>query len=362
MDIATGEKNKTTLHTNASGVESVAVLRFVRQLSVKLKAGLSVEKCLAALATETRHRWLRGACLAMHADVVKGGPLSQAMRGRGALFDACVVGLVERGEQTRKLRTALASAADYLEYKGRLEGALRGAVARPLDALLYVLLATFIATVVLSFLVKEALPAVGTGQVAVATALDRVALSVSEIVRAAWPFVGVFGLLCFVAVRLLPRHPSTRAGIDALALRLPLVGAATRSTAVAVLARTVGIWMQAGNGLAQAMEIAAITTHNQSMRQHIAETMQKIQKGRPYIDALVEAGFLRLGDVTAVQGAERRGELGALMLTLADDREREAVAEVRTLRTVAHMIVVVVLGLAIAGVVLTLYLPVFVAR
>jgi type IV pilus assembly protein PilC len=359
--MATGEERAKTWHRNLSAAEVEAGLRFARQFQVKLQAGLSVEKCLAALAADTRNRRLRRACVAMHGAVLKGSPLSQAMGGQGTLFDDCVVGLVERGEQTRKLRAALASVADYLEHKGRLEGALQGAIAQPLGALSFVLLATFIATVVLSFLAKEVMPAAGPGQHAAATAAERIAFSVSEVVRSAWPFVGAFGLVCFLALRLLPRHPSTRAGLDALALKLPLVGVAVRSTAVAVFARTVGIRMQAGSTLAEAMEVAATTARNLSVRQRIFATMHKIENGRPYIDALVEDGLLRLGDVAAMQSAERRGELGTLMLSLAGDREREAAADVKTLRALAHTLVVVLLGLAIGGVVLTLYVPVFVA-
>ena len=359
MDIVAGEK--TTAQQDLS-VGTEYVLRFVRQFSVKLKAGLSLDKCLAALGPETRNRRLRLMCSEMREAIAKGGSLSQAMRGQGTMFDACVVGLIERGEQTRNLRAALASVADYLDSRGRLEKALRGAVGQPLDVLLFVLLAIFIATVVLSFLVKEFVPVTSAGQHVALTILDRIAFTISKAVRVAWPFVGVFGFLCFLSSRLLPRRPATRAWLDAVALRLPLLGSATRSTAIAVLSRTIGIRMQAGNTLAQAMEVAVVTANNLSVRDHIVATIQRIQKGMPYIDALVDAGFLRLGDVTAVQGAERRGELGALMLSLAADREREAVGDVKTLRSVTHTLVVALLGLAILGVVLTLYVPVFVAH
>jgi type II secretory pathway component PulF len=50
------------------------------------------------------------------------------------------------------------------------------------------------------------------------------------------------------------------------------------------------------------------------------------------------------------------------MLTFADECEREASERVGVLKTVAHTAVVVLLGLAIAAVVLSLYVPVFVSR
>jgi len=345
-----------------SVADVAAVLRFVRQLAVKLKAGLSTEKCLAALATETRHGRLRRACQDLRAAIAKGVPLAQAMHAQRSLFDECVIGLVAKGEQTRKLRGALAGVADYLDARGRLVGALRSAVARPLDALSYVLLATFIAAVVLSFLVMSVLPAAPGGEHAALSGADHVAFHVAEGVRAAWPFVGALGLFCFLALRLLPRYPGTRAWLDALSMKLPLVGPAFRATGVALFTRTIGICMQAGYTLAEAMRFAAVTAPNLAMRRHIAATIEKIGKGRPYIDALVDDGFLRLGDVTAVQAADRRGELGTLSLNLAHDYEQEAATDVKTLRAVTHTLVVVLLGLAILGVVLTLYVPVFVVR
>ena len=135
-----------------------------------------------------------------------------------------------------------------------------------------------------------------------------------------------------------------------------------RANAVAVFCLTVGLRMRAGDTLGQAMHMAARTARNLRVRRHIATTMGRIDKGRPYIDALVEDGFLRHGDVTAVQAAERRGDLGALLLTLAEERARGALADAKTLKAIVDTLVVLVIGLAILGVVLTLYVPVFVTH
>jgi type IV pilus assembly protein PilC len=340
-------------------VEPEALLRFVRQFSVKLKAGLSVEKSLAALGSETRHRRLRQVCSTMHVSVAAGGSLALAMRARGSTFDPFVIGLVDWGEKARKLRPALASIADYLEHRGSLERGLRGAVAQPLDALLFLLLATFVATVALAFQVRDVLPAADAALPATMSVMDRVASRVAEVVRAAWPWVGVLGFVAFVTVRVVPGHPAARAWLDGVALKLPLVGGAVRTSGIASFLRAVGIWMQAGGTMAQAMTGAAVTATNVSMRNLILATRERIEKGKPYIDALVEQGFLRLGDVTTVQAADRRGQIGAVMLTLAGDREQEAMGDIKRLRAVTHTLVVSILGIAIVGVMLTLYVPVF---
>lgn len=348
--------------TRVSGAEATALLRFLRQLSVKLKAGLSVEKCLAALSGETRNRRVQRAVRGMHKTVAKGLPLARAMRHQEGLFDECVVGLIEHGEQTRKLRVALASVVDYVEHRVGMEAALRRAVVRPLNGLALVLLATFLAAVVLSFLVKEALVVPGSGLHVTLSMPDRIAIKVARAVHVGWPFIGGFGLLCFLLMQLVPRLRPTRAWLDALALRLPLVGPAVRSAGLAIFWRTVGLLMQAETPMPLAMRIAASTAPNGSTRERIAATIQVIENDRPYIDALVADGFLRLGDVTAVQAAERRGALGAVMLTVAGDRDREAAADVKRLTTVMDTFVVGLLGLAIIAVVLTLYVPMFIAR
>lgn len=348
--------------SHAVGAEVAALLRFLRQFSVKLKAGLSVDKCLAALAGETRNRRVQRAVRDMHKVVLQGLPLSRAMRDQAGLFDECVVGLIEHGEQARKLRPALARVIEYLEHRDRLEGALRRAVGRPLNALALVLLATFAATVVLSFLVKETVASPALGPRAAVSTLDLVALKVAHVVHVAWPFAGVLGLVGFVLFKLVPRLAATRVWLDGVALRLPLVGPAVHSAGLALFFRTIGLRMQAGTPMPVAMQIAATTAPNRSMGERIAATIQRIENNRPYIDALVADGFLHLGDVTAVQAAERRGDLGTVMLTLAGDRDREAAVDVKKLTAIVDTIVVGVLGLVILGVVLTLYVPVFVAH
>lgn len=361
MDTVAATANKPIQPEGSFSVGMEAELRFVRQFSVKAKAGLSAEKCLVALAGETKDRRMRAACKAMQAQVAQGRSLSRALATQPA-FDAIVVRLVEFGEQAGNLRGALANAVDYLERVGRLRRAMHNAVARPLNVLSLVLLAIFIAAVVLSFLAKEVLPEASASQHVALTFADQVAIKVAGVFRAVWPYLGVLGFFNFLALKLLPRHARTRASLDQVVLRLPLVAAATRATAQACFIRTVGILMRAGALLGESMAIAAKAASHPFMRNAVALTVQKIEAGKPYIDAMVEDGLLRRRDINAVQGAERRGELGTFMLALADDCEHEASEKVGTLTTVAHTAVVVVLGLAIAAVVLSLYVPVFVSH
>jgi type IV pilus assembly protein PilC len=169
-------------------------------------------------------------------------------------------------------------------------------------------------------------------------------------------------LVCYLALKLVPRISATRKWMDRLALRLPLIGSVVHSAGLAQFYRTMGVAMQSGANMAIAMQFTAMTASNEGMRRRIVATYAKIQKSSPYIDALVQDGLLRLGDVKAVQAGERRGDIGSVMLTLATDREREALAEAKSLKALSHTLVVILLGLTILGVVFTLYVPVFVTR
>jgi type II secretory pathway component PulF len=343
-------------------VGMTAELRFVRQLSVKLKAGLSLEKGLAALGVETQNRRLRNACKTLHAQVMHGCPLALAMREQSDVFDDCVVRLVEAAEQNGDVAAALPSVAQYLERIGNLRRAMHHAVDKPLNVLAMVLLAIFISVVGLAFLERETLlPASGASHAAVSNA-DQVAIKVAGLVRVAWPFVAAAGAMCFLILRVAPDHPRSRAWLDLLALKLPLLAGAVRLTGMASFIRSVGILMRSGAALWEAMQIGADAVTNLSMRQTIARTVDEIEKGKPYVEALVEAGLLRRRDVNTVQAAERRGALTDAMLTLADGYEREAADQVRRLTALVQSGGVFVAGIAILGAVLTLYVPVFILR
>ena len=361
MDTVAGAANRRPQAGSAFSVGMEAELRFIRQFAIKLKAGLSVAKCLAALASETKHRRLRAACVAMSAQVAAGSRLSQALASQ-PLFDAGVVRLVELGEQTSNLKGALANAADYLERVGRLRLAMHHGVVKPLNVLTLVLLAVFIAAVSLSFLVREIFPVATSPHLGSLTSADRIAIRIAEVVRLAWPYVGVLGLLNFLALKLIPRQPKARAILEQVALRVPLVAGPTRATALACFTLTVAILMRAGALLGEAMVVAAQTATQAYMRDTILASVRKIEAGKPYLETMVEDGFLRRRDMNVVQTAERRGELAPFMMGFAGDCEREASEKIRSLTAVAHTMVVLLLGLAIAGVVLGLYVPVFVSH
>jgi type II secretory pathway component PulF len=362
VETVAGQPGGRTHAVVGTRVRPADLLRFLRQLQVKLAAGLSVEKALAALASETKSKHLRRACREMQADLAGGRSLAAAMAGQPGLFDACVLRLVEEGERNRNLKLALVAASEHVQRTGELRGKMRDAVSRPLDALLLILLAVFVAAVALSYLVKEAMPVAAGSHRAVSSAADEAAIAAAALLRTLWPLPGFIGAVAFAAALVLPRIRGARPFLGAFALKLPLLGAALRQTSLACFAWTIGILVRAGVRLDEAMAVAAATANHEAMRAAITDTMRVIESGQPYLDAMAEAGFLRRRDVSAVAAAERRGELATALLTLAADHQREANDRVSRLRTIIHTSVVLVLGLAIALVVLTLYVPIFVLR
>jgi type II secretory pathway component PulF len=338
-----------------------AQAQLLRQFAVKSKARLSPEKCLAALASDSKDRRLRELCRRMHAEIVRGAPLSIVMREH-CVFDAAVLALVEAAERSGNLTDALTRASDYLERAARLRRDMHDAIVKPLNVLSLVLLAIFIAAVVLAFLVKDVVPEVQLSHASGSSALDRVAVEVSRLVRQAWLFVGVAGAVGFLALQLVPRWTKAQSLLEKFALRLPLVSAALSATAQALLCRTTAVVMQAGVLLGDAVTKATSLSPYGFMRSRMTETIAAIEGGQPYIEAFVEVGFFRRAEINNLQAAQRRDDLGTTIVGLADDREREAHVTVGTLKAVAHTLAIVLLAVAAAAVVVALYVPVFVSR
>ena len=342
-------------------VAMAAQAQLLRQFAVKSKARLSTEKCLAALASDSRDGCSRELCRLMHAEIVRGAPLSIVMREH-AVFDTAVLVLVEAAERSGNLTDALTRAADYLDRVGHLRRDMHDAIVKPLNVLSLVLLAIFVAAVALAFLVKDVVPEAQLFSAGGSSALDRVAVEVARLVRMAWPFVGVAGALGFLALQLAPRWTRTQLALEQLALRLPLVSAALAATAQALLCRTTAVVMQAGVLLGDAVTTATSLSPYGFMRSRMTETIAAIESGHPYIEAFVAVGFFRRPEINILQAAERSDDLATTIVGLADEREREAHGRIATLKTVAHTLVVVLLAIAAAAVVLALYVPVFVSR
>jgi type IV pilus assembly protein PilC len=154
-------------------------------------------------------------------------------------------------------------------------------------------------------------------------------------------------------------QPGQRARIDRLLLRIPWAGHTLRKFSTAQLARTLATLLGGGIPLVNALEIAVRAMSNRYLAQELDGVRLRVQEGDSFAHALLAGGVVPDVAVKMVEVGESTGALQEMLNSLADFYDEEIDTEVSRFITLVEPVMLVVMGVVIAGVVLALYMPLF---
>jgi type IV pilus assembly protein PilC len=342
--------------TFGTGVDSKELAIFTRQFSVMIDAGLPLVQCLEILAGQQENKTFQKILNTVRASVEGGATLSTSMKSHEKVFDPLYYNMVEAGETGGILDTILQRLSTYIEKNVKLKRAVKSAMIYPISVL-------GIAACVIILLLWKVVPIFVT----LFNGLDVTLPLPTRIVIGLSRFVGsIYGLMVLVffiasgfAVKFWYGTPQGRMTIDALILKLPVVGLVMRKIAVARFTRTLGTLISSGVPILEGLDITARTSGNAVVEKAISQTRKAVEAGRSLVDPLKETDVFP-GMVTQMIGVgEQTGAMDAMLQKIADFYEDEVDAAVKDMLTAIEPIMIVVLGVVVGGVVISMYLPLF---
>jgi general secretion pathway protein F len=334
---------------------AAAVAAAVRQLATLVAAGVPVAEALAATAADAGHPALTRALVVARARLREGEPLADALGASPRVFGPLVRDLVRAGEASGALGPVLLRLAADAERSAALHARLRAALTYP---------AVMIAATsgVLVFLLAWVVPEVSrlfaeTGQpLPLATRLLVAAAGVARATWWAW-LLGAAGALW--ALRRWADTAGGRERIDALLLRLPLVGSFLRKVATTRVARTLATLLAGGVPLERALGIAGAVTGNRRLAAAVAEARDAVCAGAALAPALAAtAAFPPLLVQLAATG-ERGGSLAETLERAAVAHDAEVETAVATVTGLVEPLLVLAMGAVVLALVWAILLPLF---
>jgi len=351
------EKGKEfNIPTFGGGVDSKELAVFTRQFSVMIDAGLPLVQCLEILAAQQENKTFQKIIAGVRGSVEGGATLSAAMKQYEKVFDPLYYNMVEAGETGGILDTILQRLSTYIEKNVKLKRAVKSAMIYPCAVI-------GIAAAVITLLLWKVVPIFVTlfnGLEVTLPLPTRIVIGLSNLIGS------IYGLMLLVflvgsgmAIKLWYGTPQGRMTIDALLLRLPVVGIVLRKIAVARFTRTLGTLISSGVPILEGLDITARTSGNAVIEKAINMTRKEVEAGRSLVEPLKETDVFP-GMVTQMIGVgEQTGAMDAMLQKIADFYEDEVDAAVKDLLTAIEPIMIVFLGIVVGGVVISMYLPLF---
>jgi type IV pilus assembly protein PilC len=334
-------------------VKDIAI--FFRQFSVMIDAGLPLVQCLEILAANQENVSFQKALTGVRTTVEGGATLANAMRGYPKIFDDLTTNMIEAGETGGILDVILQRLATYVEKAVKLKAAVKSALIYPVSV---IGIAVIIVGCLLKFVVPIFINLFASLQVDLPLP-TRIVMGLSYIVgRFWWVMFAGLGALVF-GIGQMRKNEKGRYIWDSFMLKLPVFGLVLRKIAVARFSRTLGTLLTSGVSILEALNITARTSGNAVLEQALFKVRKAIEEGRTIVDPLRESAVFPNMVTQMIGVGEATGAMDAMLQKIADFYEDEVDAATKDMLTLLEPIMIAFLGVAVGGIVISLYMPLF---
>src|SRR5207248_5256400 len=147
--------------------------------------------------------------------------------------------------------------------------------------------------------------------------------------------------------------------LDGLLLKAPVVGMLMRKIAVARFCRTLSTLTASGVPILDGLQITARTAGNSIVEAAIMATRKSVEEGKTISEPLADTDVFPTMVVQMIAVGEQTGALDTMLSKIADFYEDEVDTAVTGLMKLHEPVLIAFLGVAIGGIVIGKYMPMF---
>jgi type IV pilus assembly protein PilC len=330
-------------------------LVFNQELATLLKAGMPLVQSLDLLKRRVTSPVFQRVLNDIHEKVRSGTALSDAFAAAGDLFPRVYTASLLAGERSGNLDAVLRR---YVEYTKIIQTVKR----KTISALVYPIILITLALVLVSIIVLMVFPAFSDFYATFGADLPlitRIIVRISEFVRSQFLLILVATGITAAVVISWARQPGQKARFDHVLLGVPVLGQVARKFATSQMARTLATLLGGGLPLVNALDIAAKSVGNRFMAQQLDIVSARVREGESFAAALDARKEFPDVAVKMAEVGESTGALQDMLNTVADFYDEEISTTMDRFVTLVEPVLLVFMGLVIAGLLLALYMPLF---
>jgi type IV pilus assembly protein PilC len=338
-----------------SRISTREFLVFNQELATLLKAGMPLVQSLDILRRRVGNAAFKAVLDDVYERVRAGSSLSEAFEAHGGLFPGVYTASLLAGEKSGNLEQVIRR---YVAYVKVVSTVWR----RTISALVYPAILLVLSLVVVTIIIVKVVPEFALFY---AQYQEDLPLSTRALVAVSEVAMGYAGLLLLAAVMagagfwVWLRQPAQRERFDRFALEVPGLGPIVRKFSTSQAARTLATLLGGGIPLVNALDIAARSIRNRYLARELQSAGQQVREGRALAMAMQDSGAFSEVAIKMVEVGESTGALQDMLNSLADFYDEEIETNLARFVTLVEPLLLVVMGIIIAGLLLALYMPLF---
>ena len=329
---------------------------FFRQLATMIKAGVTLGNALNILVDQTKNPRLADSIRRIKMAVDGGFSLSGALRTRSE-FNTLMVSIVSAGEEGGKLDESLDRLATFLERQDELRRKIVSAVTYPAVVILF-------AVFILYILVTVVMPRFSEVFRGLNVPLPTLTIQVfnfSEWMAEFW-YIPLLAILLFgVVVSMLAKNKDTKPAMDAMKLKLPLVGDIFFKSAMARSNRTLASLVDSGVPILKSLEMTSEVTDNAVIGKAYTSLRDAARKGASLGDTAKNISVFPVMIAHMMKVGEETGQLETMLDKVAGWFEMELDEKIKRLTSILEPVLIIFVGGIVALVALAIFTPIVTA-
>jgi len=325
-----------------------------RELATLIEAGMTLDRSLQVLIDLTAEEHLVRVLADLQERVRGGATFSSALEAQDGQFARLYINMVRAGEASGALDQVLDRLADYLERVAELRQTVTSALVYP-AILLFVAASSVI--LLLVFVVPQF--TVLFDDMGKALPLPtQIVVAAGNLFRNYWWAMLVAAAVTALGLERWMQDEQVRDRLDHRVLQIPLFGDLIWKMETARLAHTLSTLLKNGLPLLSALTLAKEVVSNRKISGLLDEAGEDLKHGRGLAGPLARLKALPDLALQMIRVGEESGALDAMLAKVASIYDRETRTSVQSMLTLLEPILIVGLGIVVAGIIISILMAI----
>ena len=346
-----GAKKSRVWRRGSKRVGQDQIAAFTREMATLLKAGQPIDSALYILMSISGEASRFSEHLSNIRDSLKGGSsFSDALAAEDGLFSDFYVQMIKAGESGGALESVLTRLAGHMERAKEVRDSL-------VSALIYPMILLFVALTSIMILMTYVIPQFSDlftdmGQALPLSTQITMAIA-SGLQDYGWLLaLAIIGVIFYFKWQLSRRNSAKR--WHGRLLKLPVIGPIARQVEAARFCRTLGTLLENGVPLLRSVSIVKNTIGNHVIADGMDQVVSSLKSGHGLSNPLAENAQFPHFALQMIRIGEESGQLEPMLMQTADILDQETQTLIKRALSLVEPIMILVLGLIIAGVVMSI--------
>jgi type IV pilus assembly protein PilC len=330
-------------------------ITFNQELIALLKAGYPVHKALETIIQRIKNPYFKELLMKISENVRQGKSLSESFSPYVRIFSPIYPVSLLAGERSGNLEESITRFLTYFKTISQTKKRVKSALTYPTLLIIF----SFILLGILFYFVLPRFSSFYSDFKAQLPFITRFLLSFSSFLESNILYILIGLLILLIFYFRIKRTEKGALFLDAIKLKMPYISVYWIDSNIALFSRTLSLLLASGLSLLSSVNIAQNSVFNKKLRAKMKSVPELIKNGESLTNSLEKTGFFPALSLDIIRVGETSASLPEMLTEVADFYDQKIETRVSTLVSLIEPVLIIFMGLLIASMLLSIYLPIF---